>query len=52
MALLDLVSKDMVTAMKAHESTRLDALRCNAGGIPNLKYSSRLVILVMPLGKA
>jgi uncharacterized protein YqeY len=27
MALLDLVSKDMVTAMKAHESTRLDALR-------------------------
>jgi uncharacterized protein YqeY len=27
MALLDLVSKDMVTAMKAHEATRLDALR-------------------------
>ena len=27
MALLDLVSKDMVAAMKAHEATRLDALR-------------------------
>src|SRR5690242_4218045 len=27
MALLDQVQKDMVTAMKAHESTRLDALR-------------------------
>src|SRR5579864_1327041 len=27
MALLELVSKDMVTAMKAHEATRLDALR-------------------------
>jgi uncharacterized protein YqeY len=27
MALLDLVSKDMVIAMKAHEATRLDALR-------------------------
>ena len=27
MALLDQVSKDMVAAMKAHEATRLDALR-------------------------
>jgi len=27
MALLDLVQKDMVAAMKAHEATRLDALR-------------------------
>jgi uncharacterized protein YqeY len=27
MALMDQVSKDMVTAMKAHEATRLDALR-------------------------
>jgi len=27
MALIDQVSKDMVTAMKAHEATRLDALR-------------------------
>ena len=27
MALMDLVQKDMVTAMKAHEATRLDALR-------------------------
>jgi uncharacterized protein len=27
MALMDQVQKDMVTAMKAHESTRLDALR-------------------------
>ena len=27
MALMDLVQKDMVAAMKAHETTRLDALR-------------------------
>jgi uncharacterized protein YqeY len=27
MALMDLVQKDMVAAMKAHEATRLDALR-------------------------
>src|ERR1041385_8256351 len=27
MALIDLVQKDMVAAMKAHEATRLDALR-------------------------